>query len=103
MRGEQNVRLGNQQASSLLGITNTFRYKNLSLSFLVDARFGGKIFSGTLADMQQNGTSALTAPGGVRDNLVVDGVIFNEDTQQYSQNTTPVTPAIILECCGWCG
>jgi TonB-linked SusC/RagA family outer membrane protein len=91
LRGEQNVRLGNQQASSLLGITNTFRYKDIGLSFLVDARFGGKIFSGTLADMQQNGTSALTAPNGSRDNFVVDGVILDQATNQYTPNSTPVT------------
>jgi hypothetical protein len=29
------------------GIQNTFKYKNLSLSFLVDASFGGSIFSNT--------------------------------------------------------
>lgn len=84
------VRLGNQQPTGLLGVTNSFSYKGINLSFLIDARFGGKIFSGTLADMQENGVAAVTVVNGKRDNLVVDGVISDGTT--YSQNTKEVTP-----------
>lgn len=89
-RGEQEARLGNQQATALLGFTNSFSYKGFGLSFLVDARFGGQIFSGTNAAMQRNGTSSVTAPNGLRDNMVVDGVILSGG--QYVQNTTAVSP-----------
>lgn len=90
--GSQNVRLGNQQADALLGITNTFAYKGFNLSFLIDGRFGGKIFSGTLAQMQLNGTSDKTVVNGQRDNMVVPGVILNAATNQYEQNAKSVTP-----------
>ncbi|MEP6684597.1 MAG: SusC/RagA family TonB-linked outer membrane protein [Parafilimonas sp.] len=30
-----------------MGITNTFKYRNFSLSFLIDGKFGGKLFSNT--------------------------------------------------------
>ncbi len=90
-RGEQNVRLGNQQANALLGITNTFAYKGFNLSFLIDGRFGGKMFSATLAQMQRNGTSDKTVVNGSRDNMVVSGVLQNS-ANQYVQNTAEVTP-----------
>lgn len=90
--GDQNVRLGNQQANALLGITNDFAYKGFNLSFLIDGRFGGKIFSSTLAQMQRNGTSDKTVVNGLRDNIVTSGVILNTTSNQYEQNTKAVTP-----------
>ena len=86
------VRLGNQQATGLLGVTNTFYYKGIGLSFLVDARFGGQIFSGTNSEMQQNGTAAATVVNGERANMVVPGVVYDAATDSYSQNTKEVTP-----------
>jgi TonB-linked SusC/RagA family outer membrane protein len=84
--------LGNQQASSLLGVTNSFSYKGFNLSFLIDARFGGKIFSSTLAHMEASGTSANTVVNGKRDNFAVDGVVLNTTTNQYEKNTISITP-----------
>lgn len=39
--------LGNASPDFLASITNTFMYKNIILSFLIDAKVGGKVFSGT--------------------------------------------------------
>lgn len=87
---EPNVLLGNQQARALMGITNTFGYRGLSLSFLIDARIGGEIFSQTNQQMQLMGTAAVTAPGGERENIVVEGVVENSDGS-FSPNTTEIT------------
>lgn len=83
-------RLGNQSATGLFGMTNSFSYKGFGLSFLVDARIGGQIFSGTNSEMQQNGTAAVTAPGGDRPDVVVDGVVLDENGK-YTQNTVSIT------------
>lgn len=88
--GGSNVFLGNQQAYGLLGVTNTFGYKGITLSFLVDARFGGKMFSSTLAAMQASGTAAETVVNGARENFVVDGVVV--DGTGFKKNTVAVTP-----------
>ena len=45
------------------GITSEFRYKGFNLSFLVDGKFGGKIFSGTNWYAYQFGLSKATLPG----------------------------------------
>ncbi|TDE27979.1 SusC/RagA family TonB-linked outer membrane protein [Flavobacterium ranwuense] len=84
--------LGNQQAKAMLGFTNTFAYKGFSLAFLIDARFGGKMFSGTLADMQQSGTASQTVVNGLRDDIVADGVVVNGTG--YVQNTKAVSPQL---------
>jgi len=45
------------------GINNTLNYKNVSLSFLIDASFGGSIYSGTNMWGQYSGVLASTLPG----------------------------------------
>ncbi|MEJ0105148.1 MAG: SusC/RagA family TonB-linked outer membrane protein [Bacteroidota bacterium] len=44
------------------GITSEFRYKHFLLSFLIDGKFGAKIFSGTNYYAYQFGLSRLTLP-----------------------------------------
>ncbi|WP_315817827.1 hypothetical protein [Paraflavitalea speifideaquila] len=88
--GPQNQRLGNQQATGLLGVTNTFGYKGFTLGVLVDARFGGKIFSATQVGMQRAGSAAVTVVNGDRAPFAVDGVVV--DGTGYKKNTATVTP-----------
>lgn len=83
--------LGKQNPSALLGVTNSFSYKNIGLSFLVDGRFGGKFFSGTNAALQQAGVAAVTVVNGSRDKFVVDGVV-SDGKGGYVNNTTEVNP-----------
>lgn len=89
------VRLGNQQAKGMLGITNTFAYKNFSLAFLIDARFGGEMFSGTLAAMQASGTSSKTVVNGLRNDILTDGVVASGTG--YVQNTKAANSQLYWE------
>ncbi len=45
------------------GITNTFKYKNFTLSFLIDGKFGGKVFSNTNFVAYVQGLAKETVPG----------------------------------------
>lgn len=83
-------KIGSQVPDALLGITNTFSYKGLALSFLIDGRFGGEMFSTTNQAMQATGTAAVTAPGGVRENMTLDGVIASG--ADFVANTKSITP-----------
>ncbi len=89
-RDAEIVKLGNQQAKGLLGISNNFFYKGVGLSFLVDARLGGEIFSASNVGLQSAGAAAVTAPGGERPDFVVDGVVLATDGT-YTKNTASVT------------
>lgn len=51
---------GNVNPDWIGGITNTFHYKNFSLSFLIDVRQGGKLFSLDQYYSFQSGISLLT-------------------------------------------
>lgn len=82
--------LGDQTPRALLGFTNRFSYKNLSLSFQIDGRFGGQFYSGTMNTLKANGLAQETVVNGARDKFIVDGVVA--DGNGYKQNTTAVTP-----------
>lgn len=83
--------LGSQVPDALLGITNMFRYKNFSFSFLVSATIGGEIFSGTNHALQRSGIAAATVINGERDDIVVDGVV-DDGSGNLIENTIGVTP-----------
>ena len=71
------------------GLKNNFRYKDFSLSFLIDMRIGGDVISYTQARQAGLGVNEMTLAG--RENgFVVDGVVDNGDGT-YSQNTTNIT------------
>jgi len=55
--------LGHYTPDYLAGITNTLTYKNLELSFLIDASVGGELFSGTNRTGNYTGVLAQTLPG----------------------------------------
>ena len=58
------------------GIRNTFRYKNLSLTALVDIQKGGKYFSTSHMWGMYSGMLEATAANGIRENgIVLDGVL----------------------------
>jgi outer membrane receptor protein involved in Fe transport len=85
--------LGSQQPDALLGITNTFSYKNFTLGFLIDARIGGEIFSGTNHALQSSGNAAVTAVNGQRSDIVVDGVV-DDGSGNFVANNTGVAPQV---------
>ncbi|HMH23214.1 MAG TPA: SusC/RagA family TonB-linked outer membrane protein [Puia sp.] len=55
--------VGTGVSPTTFGFGNTFRYKSLSLSFLIDAKFGGVIYSGTQALAYRYGLAKETLPG----------------------------------------
>lgn len=66
--------LGNSNPRWQLGWSNSFNYKNFSLSFLLDGKFGGQVMSVTESVLEQYGVAANT--GKARDNggVSVNGV-----------------------------
>lgn len=84
--------LGTQQASANLGWTNEFSWKNLSFGFQIDARIGGKIFSGTQQMMQASGNAAVTVVNGAREEFVVPGIYLVGDNKDVVVNENLVTP-----------
>lgn len=53
--------LGSFNPKALLGLTNTFNYKNFSVRLLIDGRVGGVILDGTEMNLAFSGISEVTA------------------------------------------
>ena len=90
-QGTGDTLLGNQQAKHIIGLTNKFTYKHFSLSVLLDASLGGKMYSFTLSSMESAGTAAATVVNGRRDSMVVAGVVAT-GANTYAPNTTRISP-----------
>ena len=81
--------LGNQNPVANVGWINNFTWKDLTFNFQIDARIGGKMFSGTLGTMEYAGTAAWTVDNRAENSLLVEGVQKNGDG--YVENTTATT------------
>lgn len=82
---ETNQKLGNFNPDCMLSWSNSFNYKNIKLSFLIDARIGGEMVSGTDAYLAAYGLADYTEKhreGG----LVLDAVYADG-----TPNTTAIT------------
>ena len=105
------VPIGNVNPDWTANITNTFTYKNLGLTFLIDVKHGGQMYNGTAFAMNYLGTSARTvtrevyydANGAIdfsqtpAENLVViDGVYghLDADGNAVSSGVKNVTPVV---------
>ncbi|MDR2497112.1 MAG: SusC/RagA family TonB-linked outer membrane protein [Tannerellaceae bacterium] len=83
VRAAEMKKLGNNQPEWMLGWSNEFSYKNISLGFLVDMNYGGSVYMGSIRVGTQFGSLASTLAG--RDGMVVAGV-----TQAGAANTVSV-------------
>jgi TonB-linked SusC/RagA family outer membrane protein len=73
--------LGSPNPDFKLGWNNSFQYKNLSLSFLIDGNIGGKVMS--LTQMRLDGIGVSKASGDARLNggVKINGVIDGTNTE----------------------
>ncbi len=68
--------LGNGVADLTGGLNNSFTYKQFNLSFLIDFKAGGEIYSGTNVRLTQGGLSQESLKGREGD-LQITGVFEN--------------------------
>jgi TonB-linked SusC/RagA family outer membrane protein len=80
------VHVGDYQPDWLLGWSNTVRWKNLSLSFLIDVKVGGKLYNGTRGSMYYFGVHGDQESREPEDQVVFEGVKYSDG----STNDIPV-------------
>ncbi|MEQ2990145.1 SusC/RagA family TonB-linked outer membrane protein [Alistipes shahii] len=84
--GEQNSDLkymGNMNSKWNMGWNNTFRYKDLILSMLIDFRIGGKVVSMTEATLDGYGVSERTGRARDRGYVMREGIKFSNVKAYY--------------------
>lgn len=80
--------IGNREPDFLLGIGSSFRWKDLSVSFLFDGRCGGDVYNATRRGLVSGGMENLLTKYRNHE-VVVKGVVAQPDGT-YVPNTTPV-------------
>ena len=80
--------IGNREPDFLMGLGSTVRYKNATLSFLIDGRKGGDVVNVTGRSLITNGMHHLYDKYRNRE-YIFKGVVANGDGT-YRPNTTPV-------------
>jgi TonB-linked SusC/RagA family outer membrane protein len=85
--------LGDVNPDYMMGITNQFSYKGVTLGVLLDIRQGGVFYSGTVADLRTSGMAKETLAN--RGKIFIDkGVVVTgtdgSGKATYAPNTTPV-------------
>jgi len=78
-------KIGSTNPDALANLRNTFTYENFSLSFLLDAKFGGDVFSFSDLNRATSGTDVITLQGrdyftggqgiSVPDGAIIDGTL----------------------------
>ncbi|RED92631.1 SusC/RagA family TonB-linked outer membrane protein [Marinoscillum furvescens] len=85
--------LGSAIADFTGGLRNTFNYKGVSLSALVDFQKGGSIHSTSLQWAAYSGMLPKTAEGNIREEgMIIDGV-----TEEGGENTVAVNPQVYYQ------
>ncbi|AQG80056.1 SusC/RagA family TonB-linked outer membrane protein [Spirosoma montaniterrae] len=77
--------IGNFNPKFLLGLQNTFNYRNFTLGVLFDGRFGGVMTSGTEANLAFDGNAAYTEANRAG-NWVLPGVTATGETNTKAIN-----------------
>ena len=85
--------MGNYTPDWIGGISNSFIYKGFELSFMIDIRMGGDVFSFTQANLASDGFADYTLEG--REGFIVDGVVQTKDSDgniiSETENTKTIT------------
>lgn len=77
---KQDQLLGNAQADWIGGLRNSFRYKNWSLSFLLDFKQGGDLYSGTSLKSYNFGINGATLEG--RSDYYLSSIVLGESNNE---------------------
>lgn len=71
---------GNSNPEYSVGFNNAFAYKNISLTFLIDARIGGRVVSATQGALDAFGVSKQSAVARDNGGVYVNGVLMDAET-----------------------
>jgi TonB-linked SusC/RagA family outer membrane protein len=82
--GSDYKKMGNATPDFNLGWQNTFTYKDFSLYFLLDGRFGGEVISLTQADLDQYGVTKTTGDARDRGYVFLEGKEINDIERFYT-------------------
>jgi TonB-linked SusC/RagA family outer membrane protein len=88
LKSEEMSKLGNYQPKWMMGLSNNFGYKGFNLGFLIDMRYGGSIYMGSIKSGAAAGTLAMTLDGR-EGGMVVPNSVVKSTGAANTKNVTP--------------
>lgn len=85
-----NVKLGKTTPDYILGLTNTFKYKNLKLTTVFDYRTGHVFYAGVKDGLIQNGSDIVTAQNG-REPFIFPNSVIETAPGVFTPNNSVTT------------
>ncbi len=92
LESDMNTKIGNYMPKWTGSMINSFTYKNLSFSFMLDMRYGGDIFVNSLARGSQYGTTEMSLAGRDEWYAGTGGIVVDGVTADGKQNTVAANP-----------
>jgi hypothetical protein len=85
--------IGDRNPDFSIGLRNSFTYKSINLSFLLDIRKGGDVFNGNAMWLYERGLSTKTLDRNTP--IIYKGVLRDgyENTDNPTPNTVQITPS----------
>lgn len=111
LRSEEMSNLGNYQPKWMMGLSNSFKIYGIDLGFMIDMRYGGKVFMGSLRTGAANGNLAMTLDGRDEAGLVVENAIVKStgaantksiSSQDYWSGISSITEAWMYDATNVC-
>lgn len=93
-------KLGKANPDYIIGLTNTFSYKGISLTAVADYRTGHSVWSQTYQNLQYDGMSLVSASQDRDLGYVVPNSVQQTGPGIYTANTTPVNNQIANKLAG---
>lgn len=81
--------LANGQRKFIMGLQNTFKYKNISLAFALDWKQGGKMYSHT-KNLSYWVGNAIETTYNDRNTFIIPNSVIQTGENTYAENITPI-------------
>lgn len=110
LKSENMTKLGNYQPDWMAGLFNNFNFGSFNLGFLIDMRYGGQVYMGSMRAGASAGTLAMTLDGR-EDGFVVENSVVKETnsantikvkSQDYWNGISGITEAWIYDATNIC-
>lgn len=92
LESDMNTKIGNYLPKWTGSMIHSFTYKNISLSFMLDMRYGGDIFVNSLARGSQYGTTEMSLAGRAEWYAGTGGIVVEGVTTEGKPNTVAANP-----------
>lgn len=110
LKSEEMTKLGNYQPKWMAGFVNSFNFKGFDLGFVIDMRYGGDVFMGSIRTGAANGTLAITQENREDGFIVANSVVKSTDAtntikvkvQDYWSGISSITEAWMYDATNVC-